>query len=150
MPTLVAPRPEPAAWALVWSAVPAATPVYQPSWLPARFKGAAVYVDLGHDQGRQRPAYQVSYRTKDREMIAFLLGPGVGAMGNATPPATREPIPVHGAEGQLFTSAGSPRVWATWQERGQTYSVRAFGERTTRDELLQIIEGLAPVATPGP
>jgi hypothetical protein len=156
-PTPLVPREEDEAWALVRAALPAGAPAYRPTWLPERFRGTAVFVNLANNRGSTGPAYEVHYYAiatgtgtgAGRESLVFTLGAPVGAMGNTAPPETTERVLVNGVEGGLNTSSWSPRVWVVWREGERPHSVRAFslsGEQISREEMLLIIAGLAPVA----
>jgi hypothetical protein len=135
-------------WAQVRCAMPADVPVYRPGWLPERFGAPAllearVSADLG-------PLYTITYPAPDESMV-FILNLGKGALGNVPPPDQTEPITVLGVEGTLQVSTATHTLsveWAAHDRRGKPmlgYQIRVFSQVMTRDELMQIVQSLAPV-----
>lgn len=124
------------AWAAARAKIPPHMPVYRPTWLPARFQQQAPalvnYVGV--------PA--VVYQRADSQ-LAFVFG---GA--NSAAPTGSEAVMVHGMQGALVFSTGTPAIQVTWTEVGATYSVRGTKD-VTRDELLRVVATLVPVGPDG-
>lgn len=128
------------AWAAARAALPAEVPVYRPTWLPARFQAAPELwyaKDRGGDIG---PTYLIGYRSDTGDVLHFALG-GV----NTSRPDTIEHITVRGVEATLVTTPAWPKVGISWQEGERVYHVQGYGDHITREELVRIVESLAPV-----
>ena len=131
-----------AAWAAVRAKLPANVPVYRPIWLPAR------YSEVWRPSA-PLPYDGVTYRSDQGDLLAFTFG-----ATNSCPDVTaRETIVIHGVAAGLVSRDCSPPIAVGWSEAGETYMVR--GERGSgsavigRDELLRVVQGLAPVAADG-
>lgn len=122
------------AWLALRALVPSDLPVYQPTWLPARFRLAPL-------PPGPMPYVGVTYVSDQGDLLVFAVGPT-----NSARPTRVEPVTVHGLPGQLSFSDGSPPIQVTWIENGQLYSVRAergTGKTTiSRDELLKVVANL--------
>lgn len=127
------------AWAAAASALPVETPIYRPTWLPARFQQAPELwyaEDRGGDIG---PIYLVGYRSSSGDVLHFALG-----AVNTAPPDTIESVTVRGVEGTLVTTSSWPKIGISWQERPRVYHVQG-GDNITREEMMRIVESLALV-----
>jgi hypothetical protein len=131
------------AWDAVRAQLSTTTPVYRPTWLPARFRQAPLPPAIGLG-----PYFGVTYVGDEGDVLAFTFGPT-----NSAPPVTSEPVTVHGLPGRLITTGGSPRIAVVWSEAGESYAVRGELGRGSgtigRDELLRVVASLAPVGPDG-
>ncbi len=130
-----------AAWGALRAQLPAAVPVYRPTWLPDRF--AQVWQPVA-----PLPYVGVTYRSAGGELLAFTFG-----ATNSAEPSSHEALTVHGQPAMLTTTASAPLIAVSWSEAGESYSVRGErGDGTTvisRDELLRVVAGLALVGPDG-
>ncbi len=148
LPTAVTGRtPGQEVWAEVRAVLPTSVPVYRPAFIPDRFGPAVLeQVETG---GQYAPRYTVVYHG-ERELLAFILGVGYGALGNMPGPPTIEPTTVHGGQGYVLVTPGEEPGYlnflgVTWHEGSWYYQIKAFSERLSKDELLRILGSLAPV-----
>jgi hypothetical protein len=125
------------AWTEVRVALPEDIPVFSPTWMPARF-GAPILVEA------QGAAYTILYMAPD-EQIAFILGQGAGAWGNAPPPDTLEPLTMHGMNGVLHISTEAKFIGISWLQQGRPYQIKSISARVTREEMRQIVDSLTAV-----
>ncbi|NOK63130.1 MAG: hypothetical protein GFH27_549323n145 [Chloroflexi bacterium AL-W] len=95
-------------------------------------------LDYVHDQGGETGVtYRIAYRSSVGEMIHFALGPV-----NSARPEASESIQVLNQDGTLSTTSGWPTFDMIWTEDQRVYSIQANGADVTREEILQIAEGL--------
>jgi hypothetical protein len=76
------------------------------------------------------------------ENLVFILDIGNGAFGNFPPPEIREPITVLGTNGQFAASGETHTSGVFWQEHSWSYEIKAYSERLTKDEMMQIAKSL--------
>lgn len=131
-------------WTQVRRQLPAAVPVYRPSWLPARFQGT-VSVEVPDPSVSGGPAYRVGYRSASGNALIFALDPV-----NSGPPVTTAPLAVASTMGKVVTIAAGwwPQRAVLWQERtGKplAYTVQAMG--VSREELLRVAAGLTAASS---
>ena len=130
------------AWAYLHAKTPAGRNVYRPTWLPERFRAPATAQTVGLLSG-------AGYDSDAGDRL-FLGTPGNFCGGNGT----SEPITVRGYPGSLFTSTDcAPEIWFSWNEGEQRYLVMGYRHQgagaPTREEMLWIAAGLAPVGADG-
>lgn len=135
------------AWREARMVLPPSVPVYRPSFVADRFGPANLEeARTGDEYG---PRYTIVYHAED-ELLAFILGIGKGALGNAPWPDSTEPITVFGVEGRLSKAESTPTSnrlsqIVSWQTERLSYQIKIFSNRMTRDELLRIVASLEPV-----
>ncbi len=131
-------------WAQVRAALGSSTAIYRPRSLPARF-GSPELVEV-EAAGENSPRYTVVYKA-DGELMAFIMGMGAGALGNAPIPVTEQSVSILGQDGTLFTNekVHPPFLGASWQQGGHVYDVTAMSTRMTIEEFRQILDNLEEV-----
>lgn len=147
----VTPTTIPEAWAVARAALPTDIPIYMPITMPTRF--GSPKLDEVQNDNQWGPRYTIVYTTQNKdeqELIAFILGIGKGALGNAPRPDSTESITVDGMNGELYFSSsestsGSPEFVAMWQVQGRSYQIKAISLQITKEEIKQIIESLVPI-----
>ncbi|NOK60723.1 MAG: hypothetical protein GFH27_549297n324 [Chloroflexi bacterium AL-W] len=136
--------PPEAAWIEARADLPAEVPIYRPTWLPERFAEPEL-VDV-QAEGDYAPSYTIHYASTEDGHLVFILGIGVGALGNAPRPETQTPVMVLGTEGILSTNTENvPQQGVSWQEGNLSYWIRVMSDALTEEELLQVVASLEPV-----
>lgn len=136
--------PQEDAWAQARASLPADVPVLRPNFVPDRFSSPTLLeVHVDKDNG---PVYTINYSAPN-ENLAFILGMGKGALGNAAPPDTKDPITINNVQGLLMTTSASPTFWVTWQEQGKNYEIKVYSEKMTKEEVMRVVKSLTPVET---
>lgn len=127
------------AWTCLRTVLPAGVSVLRPAWLPRRFSGTPIQVDV-HNDRIVGIFYEVGYRSGRGDVLSFNLG---GA--NSSTITSDSPVRVRGVMGHLVTTSGWPAIEVTWREYGHFYAVQAHG--VDRAEMLRIVSHLVPVAS---
>jgi hypothetical protein len=131
-------------WQTVRAHLPPGVPVLAPTWLPARFAGAQTTAWVSNEAISGGPAYQVGYRDSAGDVLLLALGNAV----NSANPTRIEHIAIRGVAGELDATPAWPALailWrgGTWQHTPLRYAAQTGS--LSRDELVHIVESLAPV-----
>ena len=146
--TTVAPSPTAAivgqqAWQAARKALPADVAVYAPTFLPARF--VAPSMEEARVDTTYGAVYTVFYRGTNENLV-FIRNMGKGAWGNSPPPESQTPVTVNGVKATLWVSKETHYLGVWWGQPGASYEIKAYSERMTPDESLQIANSLTPVS----
>lgn len=114
-------------WSSVRTAVPAAIPLFRPTWLPKAFHAAAVSASA--DLARSAVVKYCVEQDCSGATLTFALGPVSGAR-----PDWILTIRVHGAPRNLVVTSGFPPLAISWQVARQPYVVQA--SEISLDDLL--------------
>lgn len=150
-PTPAAAGDAQAVWQRVRAIMPDAIPVYQPTWLPERFRQASAAIWYASADAPSGPHYAVSYVDEQGTCLLFALG----AVNSAPPTATADLTLRHrAATWAMWSATGDwPGQQVQWREAApgasRVYAVQTGAAQLTRDDLLQIVEQLAPVTPTG-
>ncbi|MGB9754728.1 hypothetical protein [Roseiflexus castenholzii] len=148
-PTPVASGDAQAVWQRVRAIMPDAILVYQPTCQPERFRQAAAAIWHASADAPSGPHYAVSYVDEQGTCLLFTLG-----AVNSAPP-TADLTPRHRAATWAVWSATDdrPAQQVQWREAApgasRVSAVQTGDAQLTRDDLLRIVEQLAPVTPTG-
>ncbi|MCS6938833.1 MAG: hypothetical protein RMJ55_13415 [Roseiflexaceae bacterium] len=140
-----------AVWQRVRTVIPADIPVYQPTWLPERFRQESATIWYVSADAPYDPHYAVSYVDEQGTCLLFALG----AVNSAPPTATADlALRNRAATWALWSATDDwPAQQVQWREAAngasRVYAVQTGDAQMTRDELLQIVARLAPVTATG-
>lgn len=140
-----------AVWQRVRAIIPDDIPVYQPTWLPERFRQAAAAIWYASADAPSGPHYAVAYVDEQGTCLLFALG----AVNSAPPTATADlTLRNRAATWAMWSATGDwPAQQVQWREAApgasRVYAVQTGDAQLTRDDLLRIVERLAPVTPTG-
>lgn len=139
------------AWTIARSILPAQVSIYQPTYLPKGFEPGPLLVGVYNRGNDPSTSYDVvyvmpganpsiGYGKNYLRLLSGLPSPEYRPQGPA------ESITVVGRTGLFYSAPQVAQFMVTWQEGVRTYTVLAFGDQLTRDEMLQMVRRLQPVS----